>query len=89
MPRENAGVLAKAPTSEVTVMVESNTELAERLGVTPPQLRRELLFVEAAGLARFRRIGKARVVAADQVETVRAWLERRGLLKDSAATVAG
>jgi hypothetical protein len=37
--------------------------------------------MESAGLARFYRVGRARVVEDAQVELVRRWLERRGLVE--------
>jgi hypothetical protein len=60
--------------------MNTNNELAARFGIREESLRRELLAVEAADLARFRRVGRARVISDDQVQVVRGWLERRGLL---------
>jgi hypothetical protein len=57
-----------------------NRRLAGDLGVTGDQLRRELHMLEAAGLAKFERIGRARVVQDGQLPFVRDWLQRRGLL---------
>jgi hypothetical protein len=66
----------------------SNTERAAEFGVTSDQLRRECLMMEAAGLIRFRRVGTARLIEDGQVEQVKGWLRRRGLLAAAEAAPA-
>jgi hypothetical protein len=63
-----------------------NRRLAGELDVTDDQLRRELHMLEAAGLAKFERIGRARVVLDGQLPFVRDWLQRRGLLSRGTLT---
>jgi DNA-binding GntR family transcriptional regulator len=66
----------------------SNRQLAKKLGVSDSVLRRELLGVEAAGLVHFERIGLARIIEDSQIQAIRDWLERRGLLKSVEAATA-
>ena len=70
---------AAAVVSE-TVCMWGTASLARRLGVSSWVLRRELPAMQAAGLARFARVGLYWLVAEAQVALVRDWLTRRGLL---------
>ena len=62
-----------------------SSALAAEIGVKPSRLRRELLLMELAGVAEFKRIGPSRVVSRAQVPQVLAWLARRGLLAQAPA----
>ena len=65
-------------TAEAEVI--GTAEAAERLGVTHQQLRRELLMRELAGLDSYKRVGRGRIIRPDQMEELRRWLRKRGLL---------
>jgi hypothetical protein len=58
----------------------SMAEAARDLAVPPWRLRRECEILELAGTMQFERLAHLRIIRAEQLPQLRAWLERRGLL---------